>query len=165
MKNNKLKVANVPNLRFPGFEGEWEMKKLGEVMVFKVTNSFSRENLNYELGTVKNIHYGDIHTKFQTLFDITKELVPFINEDISIGRITDENYCKNGDIVFADASEDLNDVGKSIEIINTNGEKLLSGLHTLLARPKLNLFYLMDIYSSPSELEHKSRKNLKVRRF
>ncbi|WP_241277962.1 restriction endonuclease subunit S [Chryseobacterium mucoviscidosis] len=147
-KENKSggKVPNNPkqisNLRFPEFEGEWEVKKLGEVMDFKVTNSFSRENLNYEYGTVKNIHYGDIHTKFQTLFDINCESVPFINEEIDISRISDENYCKNGDIIFADASEDLNDVGKSIEIINTNGEKLLSGLHTLLARPKEDIFHL-----------------------
>jgi type I restriction enzyme S subunit len=142
MENKKLKIGNVPNLRFKEFQGEWESKTLGEVADFKVTNSFSRENLNYEEGTVKNIHYGDIHTKFQTLFDITNETVPFINEEISIDRISEENYCKEGDIVFADASEDLNDVGKSIEIVNLNGEKLLSGLHTLLARPKDNIFYL-----------------------
>ena len=129
-------------MRFPNFYGEWEVKTLGKIMDFKVTNSFSRENLNYEYGKVKNIHYGDIHTKFQTLFDINYESVPFINEEIDISRISDENYCKNGDIVFADASEDLNDVGKSIEIINTNGEKLLSGLHTLLARPKQDVFHL-----------------------
>ncbi|CAA7392142.1 restriction endonuclease subunit S [Chryseobacterium fistulae] len=129
-------------MRFPEFEGEWEVKKLGEVMDFKVTNSFSRENLNYEYGTVKNIHYGDIHTKFQTLFDINYESVPFINEEIDISRISEENYCKNGDVIFADASEDLNDVGKSIEIININEERLLSGLHTLLARPKKDIFHL-----------------------
>ena len=129
-------------MRFPSFEGEWEVKKLGEVMDFKVTNSFSRENLNYEYGTVKNIHYGDIHTKFQTLFDINYESVPFINEEIDISRISEENYCKNGDVIFADASEDLNDVGKSIEIININEERLLSGLHTLLARPKKDIFHL-----------------------
>jgi type I restriction enzyme S subunit len=132
----------IPNLRFPEFEGEWEMKKLGEVMNFKVTNSFSRENLNYEKGVVKNIHYGDIHTKFQTLFDITKESVPFVNEEISIGRISEENYCKEGDIIFADASEDINDVGKSIEIKNLNGERLLSGLHTLLGRPMDSKFII-----------------------
>ena len=129
-------------MRFPEFTEEWETKKLGEVMDFKVTNSFSRENLNYEVGTVKNIHYGDIHTKFQTLFDTTKEVVPFINEEINLDRISDENYCKEGDVIFADASEDLNDVGKSIEIINVNSEKLLSGLHTLLGRPKSSFFHL-----------------------
>ncbi|SIT10006.1 type I restriction enzyme, S subunit [Chryseobacterium piscicola] len=129
-------------MRFPGFEGEWEVKTLGEVMDFKVTNSFSRENLNYEEGTVKNIHYGDIHTKFQTLFNIKNEVVPFLNKEISVRKISEENYCREGDVIFADASEDLNDVGKSIEVVNINGEKLLSGLHTLLARPKENLFYL-----------------------
>jgi type I restriction enzyme S subunit len=134
------KIKNIPSLRFPEFEENWRVKKLGDVMNFKVTNSFSRENLNYENGNVKNIHYGDIHTKFQTLFDITRESVPFINEEVSIGRISDDFYCKEGDIIFADASEDLNDVGKSIEIINLNNEKLLSGLHTLLARPIENTF-------------------------
>jgi type I restriction enzyme S subunit len=127
-------------LRFPGFKEKWEVKKLGEVAEFKVTNSFSRDNLNYENGTVKNIHYGDIHTKFQTLFDITKEIVPYINEKILINRISEDFYCKEGDVIFADASEDLNDVGKSIEILNLNNEKLLSGLHTLLARPSGNYF-------------------------
>jgi len=130
----------VPQLRFPGFIGDWEAKKLGEVAEFKVTNSYSREYLNYENGTVKNIHYGDIHTKFSTLFDITKEKVPFIDSLVNLEKIHPDNFCKEGDLIFADASEDLNDVGKSIEIVNLNSELLLSGLHTLLARPKKNIF-------------------------
>lgn len=130
----------VPKFRFKEFEnsGEWVEKKLGEVYEFKVTNSFSRDCLNYLSGEVKNIHYGDIHTKFNTLFDITKEIVPFINIDLPIEKIREDCYCKEGDIIFADASEDLNDIGKSIEIVNLNGEKLVSGLHTLLARQKDN---------------------------
>ncbi len=31
MTNKKLNVANVPNLRFPGFAEEWEVRKLGEI--------------------------------------------------------------------------------------------------------------------------------------
>jgi type I restriction enzyme, S subunit len=131
------KQMNIPQLRFPEFKDKWNEEKMGEIYSFKVTNSFSRDNLNYEEGTVKNIHYGDIHTKFQTLFDITKETVPFINSEISIDRISEDNYCKEGDLILADASEDLNDVGKSIEIFNLNNEKILAGLHTILARPNL----------------------------
>ncbi|WP_051585086.1 restriction endonuclease subunit S [Chryseobacterium sp. UNC8MFCol] len=134
-------LRNVPKLRFSQFTDPWENEKLGELMTFKVTNSYSRDNLNYESGTVKNIHYGDIHTKFQTLFDLEKENVPYINEDIPLSRISEDFYCQEGDIIFADASEDLNDVGKSIEVTNLNGEKLLSGLHTLLARPQKNIFF------------------------
>ncbi len=132
----------VPKLRFPEFkdDGEWQMETFGKIYAFKTTNSFSRNKLNYDNGTVKNIHYGDIHMKFSTLFDITKENVPYINSDVHIDNINQDNYCIEGDMIFADASEDIDDVGKSIEIINVNNEKLLSGLHTFLARqiePKL----------------------------
>ena len=129
-----------PELRFPNFTDAWEQRKLGECVKFKVTNSFSRENLNYENGQARNIHYGDIHTKFQALFDIAKEKVPFINSEMNLDKISEDFYCKEGDLVFADASEDLKDVGKSIEIINLNNEKVLSGLHTLLARPSEKKF-------------------------
>jgi len=133
-KNNDKTL--VPRLRFPEFvkDEEWVLKKLGKVYSFITTNSYSRDDLNYKNGEVKNVHYGDIHTKFSTLFDITKENVPFINESIPLNKFKQENYCKEGDMIFADASEDLKDVGKSIELVNLNNEKLLSGLHTLHAR-------------------------------
>jgi type I restriction enzyme S subunit len=132
LNNKKLE----PKLRFPDFakDEEWKLNKLDNVYSFITTNSFSRDDLNYINGEVKNIHYGDIHTKFSSLFDITKENVPFINESIPLDKFKQENYCKERDIIFADASEDLKDVGKSIEVVNLNNEKLLSGLHTLLAR-------------------------------
>ncbi|MBD3373717.1 restriction endonuclease subunit S [candidate division KSB1 bacterium] len=132
------KGQKVPNYRFPEFvkDGEWKEETIRDVYDFKGTNSFSRENLNYEKGKVKNIHYGDIHTKFNTLFDITREHVPYINGNVSIEKIKKESYCVEGDMIFADASEDMNDIGKSIEIVNLNNEKLVSGLHTLLARQR-----------------------------
>lgn len=126
----------VPQIRFPEFSGNWKSKEFGNLYDFKTTNSYSRDNLNYENGSVKNIHYGDIHTKFNSQFDIKRELVPYINEDIDISRISDENYLVEGDLIIADASEDYADIGKSIEIINLNDEKTLAGLHTILARRK-----------------------------
>ena len=43
-------------------------------------------------------------------------------------------------MIFADASEDTEDIGKAIEIIHLNGEQVVSGLHTILARQtKANL--------------------------
>lgn len=37
-------------------------------------------------------------------------------------------------MIFADASEDLDDIGKSIEIVRLSGARVVSGLHTILAR-------------------------------
>jgi type I restriction enzyme, S subunit len=124
-----------PKLRFPGFEGDWAEKRMSEIFSFHQTNSYSRALMNREHGRVKNIHYGDIHTKFKSGFILEKEDVPFLNLDVDIKKIKEDQYCKVGDLIIADASEDYQDIGKAIEIISTNNEKLLSGLHTYIARP------------------------------
>jgi type I restriction enzyme S subunit len=126
----------VPKLRFPEFKKNWENKSFNSLYTFKSTNSFSRENLNYENGEIKNIHYGDIHTKFNTLFDITIEKVPFINPTIDIAKIKEDSYVEEGDLIIADASENYDDIGKMIEVVNVNNEKLVAGLHTFLAKRK-----------------------------
>jgi type I restriction enzyme S subunit len=115
---------------------DWEERKLGEVIEFFNTNSYSRSLLNYNNGSVKNIHYGDIHTKFKSNFDITQENVPYINENVDLSKIKSEQYCQIGDLIIADASEDYKDIGKAIEIVNLNDEKVVAGLHTYIARDK-----------------------------
>lgn len=151
-------IKNIPELRFPEFTGKWNQKKFGELYTFKPTNSFSRDMLNYESGSLKNIHYGDIHTKFNLLFDIDKENVPFVNSDIKITGIADDYYVQEGDLILADASEDYNDIGKSIEIVNLNKEKVVSGLHTILSRQKTEeltigfMAFLMKTYKVRLEI-------------
>lgn len=125
----------VPRLRFPEFrESEgWQTPQLADLYRFKRTNTLSRDKLNYEAGTIKNIHYGDIHTKFQVLFRLRDEYVPYVNPELSEDCFGDDAYCEEGDIVLADASEDLNDVGKAIEIVSLDGQRLVAGTHTILA--------------------------------
>jgi type I restriction enzyme S subunit len=123
-----------PQLRFINSKDCWKEYKFGNLFEFKSTNSLSREDLNYEYGIVKNIHYGDIHTSFRSRFDVTQEKVPFINTDNSL-NLKENNYCEVGDLIIADASEDYLDIGKAIEITNLNNERVLAGLHTIIARP------------------------------
>ncbi|WKX26479.1 restriction endonuclease subunit S [Tatumella ptyseos] len=140
MLNNQLlkndEEQYFPRIRFYEFKEDlgWKVRPFKSLFTFKTTNSFSREFLNYKSGNIKNIHYGDIHTKFSTLFNIELEEVPYVNANVNLDKISPDNYCQVGDIIFADASEDLKDVGKHIEIINLNNEKVISGTHTLLAR-------------------------------
>lgn len=125
----------APRLRFPEFKdaGEWEVPQLADLYDFKRTNTLSRDKLNYENGTIRNIHYGDIHTKFKPLFRVGNEYVPYVNPDASENGFGDDAFCEEGDIVLADASEDLNDVGKAIEIVSLDGERVVAGTHTILA--------------------------------
>lgn len=128
--NQKIRFKQEDGNDYP----DWEEKLLGEVVTFHSTNSHSRSLLNYSEGTVKNIHYGDIHTKFKSNFNIVNENVPFINPEINLSKIPAESYCKKGDLVIADASEDYKDIGKAIEIINLDNQTLVAGLHTYIAR-------------------------------
>ncbi len=125
----------VPKLRFPEFRDtpSWSAPQLADLYGFKRTNTLSRDKLNYETGTIRNIHYGDIHTKFKPLFRVRDECVPYINPDASVNELDDGAFCEEGDIIFADASEDLDDVGKAIELVSLDGERVVSGTHTILA--------------------------------
>ena len=96
--------------------------------------------MNYDGGSVKNIHYGDIHTKFPSIVSISNNKdIPFINNEIDLSKYSEDQYLQNGDLIIADASEDYEDIGKAIEVKNINDEKVLAGLHTILARDNNNI--------------------------
>ena len=121
----------VPRLRFKKFKEEWKKISLINVFTFYNTNSLSRADLSDE-GLIKNIHYGDIHQKFNNILDVNKEKLPYIKSEINIRN--EANYCQDGDLIFADASEDYEGIGKAVEVINVGNNKIVSGLHTILAR-------------------------------
>ncbi len=126
----------VPKLRFPEFRDadDWPTERMGGLYSFGRNNILSRDKLNYVEGTAKNIHYGDIHTKFPALFDASREQAPFVNQGEALPELASGDYCIEGDLVFADASEDMNDVGKTMEIVRLHGGRVLAGQHTILAR-------------------------------
>ena len=96
--------------------------------------------MNYVSGNVKNIHYGDIHTKFPTILPISgNKDVPYINDDVDLSRYKDDQFLQDGDLIIADASEDYTDIGKAIEVKDIDDEKVLAGLHTILARDEKNI--------------------------
>ena len=124
----------IPKRRFPGFEGEWEQDLLGNIVDFSIkTNSFSRENLTHKSYEVQNIHYGDILVKFQSVLDLKQDNLPsIIDSSVSDFR---QSLLQDGDVIFADAAEDST-VGKAIEIRNIMSNNVVSGLHTIAARPR-----------------------------
>ncbi len=130
--NNNNIILNVPNLRFPEFTGEWKRTKISDLLEFFSTNSLSWEQLDYENGKIRNLHYGLIHKGLPTMVDLSKETLPFVKGEAP------RNYtiCKDGDVAFADASEDTNDVAKAIEFINCNNEDVICGLHSIHGRDK-----------------------------
>lgn len=75
MEKNK---KNVPKIRFKGFTEKWEEKEFSNTFLFLNNNTLSRAELNYESGSTKNVHYGDVLIKFGECLDISKEELPYI---------------------------------------------------------------------------------------
>ena len=125
----------VPRLRFPAFRDGpgWSSPQLAELYRFKRTNTLSRDKLSYETGAIRNIHYGDIHTRFRPLFCVREERVPYVNPNVPENEFGEDEFCEEGDIVLADVSEDIDDVGKAIEVVSLDGESVVSGTHTIFA--------------------------------
>ena len=129
--NNENKVLNVPHLRFPEFSGEWEKCKVSDLLDFYSTNSLSWEQLEYDTNAMMNLHYGLIHVGLPTMVDLAKDKLPNIKEN---NMPKNFELCKEGDVAFADASEDTNEVAKTVEFFNLAGKNVVCGLHTIHGR-------------------------------
>ena len=122
-------------MRFPEFSGEWKKVNVSKLLDFYSTNSLSWEQLDYNNGKIKNLHYGLIHKGLSTMIDVFSASLPYIKEGTIPKSYT---LFKEGDVAFADASEDTNDVAKAIEVINCDGQQIVSGLHTIHGRDNSN---------------------------
>lgn len=122
-------------MRFPEFHGEWEKCKVSDLLDFYSTNSLSWDQLEYGTDNMLNLHYGLIHVGLQTMVDLSKDILPAIKKE---NEPKNFELCKEGDIAFADASEDTNEVAKAIEFYTLEDKAVVCGLHTIHGRDKSN---------------------------
>ena len=118
-------------MRFPEFSGEWEKCRVSDLLDFYSTNSLSWEQLEYDTNAMMNLHYGLIHVGLPTMVDLAKDKLPNIKEN---NMPKNFELCKEGDVAFADASEDTNEVAKTVEFFNLAGKNVVCGLHTIHGR-------------------------------
>ena len=92
------------------------------------------------------------------MVDASSDLLPYIKEEIVPKSYT---LFKEGDVSFADASEDANDVAKAIEILNCNGQQIVSGLHTIHGRDNTDQTVIgYKGYAFASESFHKQIRRI-----
>ena len=112
----------------------WSMTTYGEAFDFMSTAAYSRADLGEEGSGY--VHYGDIHTSWENHLNLAKIDLPTINIEMA----KPYTYLKDGDLIMADASEDYDGIGKSVEVIGLEDRIAISGLHTFLLRTKNELF-------------------------
>jgi type I restriction enzyme S subunit len=114
--------------RLPGFTAPWQEKRLGDHVTFLKNGIQSRAQLTLD-DPVRYLHYGDIHVSADIFLNLRENAIPRLPlKAAGLTRLQD------GDVIFVDASEDLNGVGKSLEVTGAQGIEAVSGQHTIAAR-------------------------------
>ena len=103
-KNQGRKVLNVPNLRFPEFEGEWEEHGLSELLDFK--NGLNPKTNKFGKG-IKFISVMDILNNAVITYDCIKTSVDVTEKELSDFSV------EYGDLLFQRSSETLEDIGRA----------------------------------------------------
>ena len=134
IKQGTMQELLTGKKRLPGFSTEWSQSTFGDLFDFLPTNAFTRDQMT-DTGTIQNVHYGDILTKYGACLDMDNTDVPYLLETVSVRKYSESSYVREGDVIIADTAEDST-AGKCAELVNVHG-KVLSGQHTMLCRPKV----------------------------
>lgn len=126
-KKRDLKQAAMQQLltgqtRLPGFTGSWEVKRLGDHISFLRNGMHSRSQLTPN-DPIRYLHYGDIHMATNIRLDPVIAQMPRL-PSAAATRLSKLNV---GDVVFVDASEDLDGIGKSVEITGDASVEVVAG--------------------------------------
>jgi type I restriction enzyme, S subunit len=132
-KKQLIKKGAMQELLTPK-EG-WVVVGFDEAFHFLSTASYSRAEVSKD-ANIKYVHYGDIHTKLDRFLDFKSFELPTVKEE----QLKTYSLIKEGDLIMADASEDYEGIGKSVEVKNIGDTKAISGLHTYLLRGKEGVF-------------------------
>ena len=122
------KQKNIPQLRFPEYEGEWESKTIQEIFDFK--NGLNKEKEFFGKGT-PIVNFTDVFKENA----LTKENIRGLVEVTEKEKV---NYsAKKGDVFFTRTSETINEIGMAATLIDEIADCVFSGF-VLRARQKSN---------------------------
>ena len=120
----------VPEIRLEDFEGEWEKTTLEKSTDRVKSYSLSRDVETNQNTGLKYIHYGDIHLGKVSMIDDGNS-IPYIKTDTKLSE-----FLQQGDLIFADASEDYKGIAEVAVVVTALSEKIVAGLHTIAVRPQ-----------------------------
>jgi type I restriction enzyme, S subunit len=128
-KKRAIKTAAMQQLltgqtRLPGFEGEWEVKRLGDFGTFQKGSGVRKDESSS--GDLPCIRYGEIYTVHD---DYIKTFYSLISRDVAATA----TRLKTGDILFAGSGETKEDIGKCVAFVSD--DEAYAGGDIVIFRP------------------------------
>ena len=109
--NNKHKKLNVPNLRFPEFQGEWEEERLSDIADLYKGTGISKDQLSEEGEPC--ILYGELYTKYKS--ETIEKVISKTNIDN-----TKLVRSKANDVIIPCSGETAEDIATARCVLNGN---------------------------------------------
>ncbi|MBU9783699.1 restriction endonuclease subunit S [Staphylococcus aureus] len=133
MSNTQKK--NVPELRFPGFEGEWEEKKLGDVATFAKGKLGAKKDVSQN--GVPIILYGELYTKYGAI--VSKI---FSKTDIPENKL---KIAKKNDVLIPSSGETAIDIATASCIYLNKGVAVGGDINILTPQKQDGRFISLSI--------------------
>ncbi len=133
MSNTQKK--NVPELRFPGFEGEWEEKKLGDVATFAKGKLGAKKDVSQN--GVPIILYGELYTKYGAI--VSKI---FSKTDIPENKL---KIAKKNDVLIPSSGETAIDIATASCIYLNKGVAVGGDINILTPQKQDDRFISLSI--------------------
>ena len=113
-KKRDLKQAAMQQLltgqtRLPGFQGEWEVKRLGELGVFLKGSGVKKDQA--QSGDLLCVRYGEIYTHHH---ECIRQFNSWISPEVARTAIR----LKQGDLLFAGSGETKAEIGKCVAFVD-----------------------------------------------
>lgn len=136
-KKRDIKQASMQQLltgqtRLPGFEGEWEEKRLGELGHFLKGSGVRRDEA--QSGSLPCVRYGEIYTIHH---DVIREFQSWISPDVAAKAVR----IQKGDLLFAGSGETKDEIGKSVAVV-TDMEAYAGGDIVILRASKTDPVFM-----------------------
>ena len=151
-KKRAIKQAAMQELltgqtRLPGFTGEWETKRLGDVGTFYKGQGIRRDDVSDE--GVPCIRYGEIYTRYRDCVVMPESRIPEVVAEAAFPLRT-------GDIVFAGSGETAEEIGMCVAYLGE--QPAFAGGDIVVLRPNEGVSgFLGRLLNHPTIAQQKAR--------
>ncbi|RXW41202.1 restriction endonuclease subunit S [Enterococcus faecium] len=138
--------AKVPEIRFPGFTGDWEERKLSEMAGFSKGNGYSKADLVEKGHPV--ILYGRLYTKYETV----------IEKVDTFAELKEKSVISNGGEVIVPASGETPEDISRASVVDVSGVALGGDLNIIKTKSELNPTFLALTISNGSQQKEMTKR-------
>ncbi|MED1748195.1 MULTISPECIES: restriction endonuclease subunit S [Bacillus] len=137
---------SVPEIRFPGFNGEWEKKRLKDLATFAKGIGYSKSDIVEEGDPI--ILYGSLYTKYQTV----------IEEVDTFTKIKEKSLISKGyEVIVPSSGETSEDIARA-SVVKRPGIILGGDLNVIYPCDDINSIFLALTISNGKQQKELSRK-------